>query len=1456
MKKVLLFFLLFVSFSYGADECGSFWSGSDYKLTLNSTNTLQSISASVFAWDYFYINVTEPGEVAITVSGKVEFSYDESDCPWGFGNQYVTSKTVSFSQPTDFNLDLTTTKFGTQNYTITFSFTPAAPQVPTTCSSDIGLATLNEIYSKNTNDNFVEAKVFDPFNTDYSQWSILQCDESGTCAKVTDFSAMTQNDTFWFYRRNVPNLPSVNSSSKFTLLLVDGNNDVIDALNVNNASGVPLTCLFPYDTTVTTTSASKGVSRLPDGTGDWDDSAGTGDGTGNTEGENNDGSIGATIIADYRLDACEWDGTTGEVVDSAVNAYHGTALHGANTTDASRPTCRQGDFLDNYVELPANFPHLNGSRTITAWFNTSNRTQAGQRIFADDENNNDGSYALSLGDPGEGRLRFYIRGLNGVSLDTNTRLSENTWYFVAATFDATTMTKSLYVYDAGGTLVEQVSASVSGVIGTPTGSASIGGEVDGAETSNRFQGQLDEVKLFGSSLSKSDIETILSNEIAGNNYDGSARTCNVCQAPCGTYTGDLGAIQFVGGQLTLNDTYSTPTMTHANYRNNYVFSENPVIFVLPNTNGGNPANMRVKNVDSRGFDIAMVEPQGEDGAHIAMLVDYFAINVGPTSSNRASQVYQLGNQIIEVGYIKTTKQQKGYDTQTNEWEIITPKGNFCNPVVVTQIQGMVNEPNYNPQKPSEPFLTTATQIDGTDIKLSLERSETNVGTVAQPEMIAYMIGEANVQDSFIDDVGRAVAFETIQTPKQFYGWDDSAVSASFVNSYPSKPLVTASLNSRDSLDGGWFRKSNHTTTNIALKIDEDRRTNRSGAGNVQDTERSKKKNAANNNPTTPESAGIFVFDGAFVKTGNVSFGTINAVNVSEKDNFTGNIATQIVGSVLDLALVAREDDNVTLRDANISKLEIVNCADDSCLDCEITTDATTIFDNAASPISISSATGYALLSQAGVSYVLPEAKKIQKLRITELNKPPVCSFDTFATRPKEFGISSTSPVYAGEDFLLNFTAKDFNGANSAGYNESENDGSFVVDYTETRPECNFGEVLNHDIVTFSNGLASNVDANFTGIAQFLTISVAENNGTEFAVIDNDDTPDLLRLITPDEVNISVLPYELNVTATIIEASTGQNWLYMASTDDMNVTATVRIQANNKNHDLLRDFNATCYAQDVDFNFDMGVFDGDSALGMNYVAVKGILNPSGTSLGDIDQSMRIPASDFINGTGEGAMAFNVNRSYESPVSPFKVSGLGATITSGGSAKELYHDTSLDDGNFTFYYARLRADDIVTTTLPASTPAYYEVYDNLESAYTSGWKQNTLFWYVNNLHNNNAQGEIKEAIASSNAIIDNDLGFGFDYAGIATGEQNLEITSGGSNRGVIHLKTQPWLWYVPAGFGSAYDEGSGSDCTMHPCINYALIPSNGALKIQSGDFNGTAIPDVNREEYQQQGVKLFR
>ncbi len=407
------------------------------------------------------------------------------------------------------------------------------------CSSQKDAANLNEVYNLGTT-NFLEIKVFDPQNTDYSNWQVLFCDNNANldqCTLSTDVSSMLQSNLYWFYKY-VDDLDQINSPNQFTLLLVDNSGDLIDMLSFNGATlGAETNVMCSVDySTVVTTSKSKGVMRTPDGTGPWDNSSLQGAKTESTPGDSNeDGENFSYSISEHRLDECIWDGSVSDVLDTTFNAFHGTSQPGASSVvNMGGGINSNGYFTNGYIAIP-DLAHLTSSRTITAWFRTTDRTKPNQRIFADDEDNSDGSYAVSVGDTGAGKVSFLIRGLSTVSLDTDAVVQNDTWYFVAATFNKTSMIKKLYIYDGSGTLLSEVQQSVSGTLGIPTGVASIGGESGG----NRFTGYLDEVKLFIGSLSKSSIEMILTNEIVGNNYDGSTRNpinCNVYVAKNGNYT--------------------------------------------------------------------------------------------------------------------------------------------------------------------------------------------------------------------------------------------------------------------------------------------------------------------------------------------------------------------------------------------------------------------------------------------------------------------------------------------------------------------------------------------------------------------------------------------------------------------------------------------------------------------------------------------------------------------------------------------------------------------------------------------------------------------------------------------------------------------------------------------------------------------------------------------------------
>ena len=195
------------------------------------------------------------------------------------------------------------------------------------------------------------------------------------------------------------------------------------------------------------------------------------------------------------------------------SGYHGVWHFNGNVNDGSatgvtsvnnattNTTGKIGDarnFVDptSWVEL-TNFSNMTAGFTISAWIYPTDVTRDGQRIFVDDVNNT-GGYGFSLADEGvAGRLRFYSRGSNPVSLDAPSFiLTNNNWYHVAAVADIAGNIKRIYVNG-----VERVSQGYANAWGTDVGNASIGGETAAGETGNRFHGNMDEVRVANRALS-------------------------------------------------------------------------------------------------------------------------------------------------------------------------------------------------------------------------------------------------------------------------------------------------------------------------------------------------------------------------------------------------------------------------------------------------------------------------------------------------------------------------------------------------------------------------------------------------------------------------------------------------------------------------------------------------------------------------------------------------------------------------------------------------------------------------------------------------------------------------------------------------------------------------------------------------------------------------------------------
>ena len=228
-----------------------------------------------------------------------------------------------------------------------------------------------------------------------------------------------------------------------------------------------------------------------------------------------------TPIAQWHMDETKWTGAGGSVQDSSGSGYDAKAEHGAKTSiTAPDPaivgdpgTCRYGDFdgSNDFVTVPSSFPDLTGSFTVTAWI-YANDNNGDKRIFIDDQSNN-GGFGFSLGDGGAGKLRFFSRSVNPISVDTrNALIPTGGWHFVAAVHDVNSKTRRIYVDGNFATLNNgNTSATYSGTWRSDTGPATIGGETDAAAESvakYHFNGEIDEVQVFDSALNQSELDAV------------------------------------------------------------------------------------------------------------------------------------------------------------------------------------------------------------------------------------------------------------------------------------------------------------------------------------------------------------------------------------------------------------------------------------------------------------------------------------------------------------------------------------------------------------------------------------------------------------------------------------------------------------------------------------------------------------------------------------------------------------------------------------------------------------------------------------------------------------------------------------------------------------------------------------------------------------------------------------
>ncbi|MEK6659663.1 MAG: hypothetical protein AABY36_08295, partial [Campylobacterota bacterium] len=153
--------------------------------------------------------------------------------------------------------------------------------------------------------------------------------------------------------------------------------------------------------------------------------------------------------------------------------------------------------------------------------------------------------------------------------------------------------------------------------------------------------------------------------------------------------------------------------------------------------------------------------------------------------------------------------------------------------------------------------------------------------------------------------------------------------------------------------------------------------------------------------------------------------------------------------------------------------------------------------------------------------------------------PLVRSVDNFAIRPNDFNstIVANQIFTAGTPASLTFRADKFGGTGAVDYNETEHT-SFVVDVNISNPAkvCQDMNISFSPNINFTNGTVTN-NYTLSNVGDF-NVTMHEIVGSEFALVDADDTNTSLRLISQYAQQIKVIPDHFVIDGNLTNGSNG------------------------------------------------------------------------------------------------------------------------------------------------------------------------------------------------------------------------------------------------------------------------------------------------------------------------------
>ena len=230
-------------------------------------------------------------------------------------------------------------------------------------------------------------------------------------------------------------------------------------------------------------------------------------------------ALPAPPMVDYKLDECYYlsgaNGINGDIIDSTAPHYHASSVSRIDSNQTDAKICRSGAFSDNsYAVVDTPFV-LDDVWTMSVWINFP-FVKTGKRYYIL------GSYPtrgdLPVFEYINSKLKWGVYDNNGALKWNSFDNTLNGWHHLAFVNDNGTTT--LYV---DGVLKNDIPLSTKGNVAYLwTSSDDLGGQ--------SIASNIDEMKIFSTALTNSQIEKIFFHENAGQNYDGTTRECPKCSS--------------------------------------------------------------------------------------------------------------------------------------------------------------------------------------------------------------------------------------------------------------------------------------------------------------------------------------------------------------------------------------------------------------------------------------------------------------------------------------------------------------------------------------------------------------------------------------------------------------------------------------------------------------------------------------------------------------------------------------------------------------------------------------------------------------------------------------------------------------------------------------------------------------------------------------------------------------